>query len=113
MTTFNKLKDDQLIPHNLTLKRSNLLIMGPDGSKLSTNGILRYPLTFMGKNGLKFTLSKFYVIQNLCNDLNFGKIILDKLKTTWNFNTQIITILGKYIKLQPQKPNTGIDKIQL
>ena len=100
---YNYLKEKEVIPVQHTLKRSNLHRAGPNGKKLKTNGILHFPIDFTDGNRLHFTLEKFHVISDLCNNFNFGKAVLNQLDTVWIFKDQHVTLLGEELALNKAK----------
>lgn len=84
-TPFEELKRIKVLPRIMTLNRTHVEAASAGGDALCIKGVLKIELTFNTESGPKIGLDKFYLIDNLVNDLNIGKLQLDRLDTNWFF----------------------------
>ena len=100
-TFFNKLKEQEIIPKEFALKKSNLSIKSADNTPLKIRGKMKFPLIFSHPDNLnlKLKFGTFFIIDGLANSLNLGKPILDEISTVWDFTSNQIQIKDINIQL--------------
>ena len=102
-TLYKTLKQSNVIPQQLRLKRTNINVGAANGSTINIKGRLNFPLIFKTESGATITFANSYVIDGLLNDINIGKAKLGALDTKWFFKTQEVLILDSKVKLYPPK----------
>ena len=102
-TLFDELKQTKILPNYISLNRTHVEAASAGGDTLYIKGVLNHHLTFSTESNTKIEFNKFYVIENLVNDLNIGKLQLDRLDTKWFFKRQAIWIKDTRLRLNLPK----------
>ena len=111
-TIFEELKRIKILPKAIPLNRTHVEAASVGGDALYIKGVLNHDLTFNTESDTKIEFSKFYVIENLVNDLNIGKLQLDRLDTKWFFKRQAIWIKDTRLRLHLPKDSRSEESLQ-
>ena len=108
----DELKIMGVIPKTIKLKHSKAQVFSAAGEDMAMRGILAYRIPIQTKNEQQLPFKKYYVVDNLVNDINLGKSPLTQLNCKWTFKEDEVSVLEERMKLSPSRPMSSSCQVQ-
>ena len=108
----DELKIMGVIPKTIRLKHSKAQVFSAAGEDMAMRGILAYRIPIQTKNEQQLPFKKYYVVDNLVNDINLGKSPFTQLNCKWTFKEDEVSILEEKMKLSPSRPMSSSCQVQ-
>ena len=105
---YEELKDKGYISKDVQLKKTMMKANSVQGQKLKVKGILQIETGSIWVSGIKLSLNKYYIIDDLNTEVNLGQVTMAKMNLKWDFMNSYVVLKEKRIQL---KTNTHVFKV--